>query len=407
MPRLAPLAILLLGLTAAAGAEDWPRFRGPNGTGVSGATGVPILWTRTEYAWTLKLAGTGHSSPVTWDGTVFVTSCGRKEGTLHVQAFACSDGDELWTRSFGFERYMINQDNSYAASTPCADADRLYVYWQTPESVTVAALDHAGKDVWRRELGPFKSEHGGAVSPMVCGELVVIANDQKGESSLIALDRATGETRWTVPRTSTKAAYATPIIHRPDGGAPELIFLSQSHGVTSVDPATGTVNWEFAKAFPIRVVASPALADGLVVGTCQVGGRGRRLVAVRPGGPGVEPVLAWERKERVPAVPVPLAKDGRLYLWTNHGEVTCVKAATGESLWEARVKDRFYGSPVWAEGRLYCISRKGVCYVVDAATGKELGSTPLGERSFATPALARGRLYLRTLSRLLALACKE
>ena len=179
-----------------------------------------------------------------------------------------------------------------------------------------------------------------------------------------------------------------------------------SHGLTSIDPTTGTVNWELAKAFPLRVVASPTLAAGLIVGTCQVGGTGRRLVAVRPGSKakGTEPEIAWELNRRLPAVPAPLAKDGLLFLWTVRGEISCLRAATGKPLWQERIRDTFYGSPVWADGRLYCMSRKGTCYVLAAgADWKLLATNPLGETSKATPAIGRGVLYLRTLSHLIAL----
>jgi len=355
MCHRALLALLILVLAAGARGEDWTRFRGPNGSGISSAKNVPVQWTDEDYAWKVALPGTGHSSPVTWGEKVFVTCCDRKTATLHILCLKAADGAELWKHTVETTRYTINRDNSYAASTPCLDADGLYLSW-----------------------GPFVSQHGGAVSPIVFGDLVILGNDQQGASSLIALDRRTGAIRWQVGRRSGRAAYATPTVYQPDGGAPELIFLSQAHGVTSIDPATGTVNWELAE----------------------------RLVAVRPGSKaeGRKPTVAWELKKRVPAVPAPLAKDGRLYLLTNFGEATCVKAATGESVWEMRIQDRFYGSPVWAEGRLYCISRKGVCYVVEAATGKQLAANALGERSFATPALARGRLYLRTVSHLMALA---
>jgi outer membrane protein assembly factor BamB len=111
----------------------------------------------------------------------------------------------------------------------------------------------------------------------------------------------------------------------------------------------------------------------------------------------------WERRKRVPSVPAPIAKDGRLYLLTNRGELTCVKSAAGEVVWERRIRDSFYASPVWACGRLYCVSRRGIVHVIEADTGKALAAVPLGERSHATPAIARGVMYLRTLSHLMAL----
>jgi outer membrane protein assembly factor BamB len=224
------------------------------------------------------------------------------------------------------------------------------------------------------------------------------------------VDRKTGAERWTVLRTTSKAAYGTPCVYRPEGGPPELVFMCQSHGVTSLDPATGKENWELKDAFPLRVVVSPVLADGLFVGSCGVGGIARRFVAVRPGSKkeGREPKLVWEQKQGIPYVPTPLAKGDKLFLWTDNGVVRCLRAATGEPVWEGKTGDLFYGSPVWAEGRLYAISRKGVVHVVSAGdTFELLAANPLGEGSHATPAIAGGVLYLRTFSHLIAIAAKK
>jgi len=301
---------------------------------------------------------------------------------------------------------VVNKDNSFASSTPAVDAHHVYAYWTTKEEVTLLALDHAGKEVWRRNFGEFISEHGSGVSPIVVGDLVVLSNDQEGNSSLIAVDRKTGADRWTVLRTTSKAAYGTPCLYHPEGGPPELVFMCQSHGITSLDPATGKENWELKDTFPLRVVVSPVLADGLFVGSCGVGGIARRFVAVKPGSKknGTEPAVVWEQKQSIPYVPTPIAKDGKLFLWTDNGVVRCLRAATGEQLGEVRLKDLFYGSPVWAEGRLYCISRKGVVHVVGADEKLEpLAANPLGEGSHATPAIAGGVLYLRTFSHLIAI----
>jgi outer membrane protein assembly factor BamB len=207
-----------------------------------------------------------------------------------------------------------------------------------------------------------------------------------------------------------KAAYGTPTLLRPEGGPPELILTSNAHGVTSLDPKTGQVNWELKDAFPLRVVHSPVIASGLIVSSCGVGGVARRFVAVQPGSKkdGKEPKIVWEQKQGIPYVPTPIAKDDKLFLWTDNGVVRCLKGATGEQLWEGKTGDMFYGSPIWVEGRLYCISRKGVVHVVSAGDSFALLATnPLGEGSHATPAVARGTLYLRTFSHLVAVGGKQ
>jgi len=396
--------------TPPAGSGEWTRFRGPNGGGISKATSIPVKWTEKDYNWKVKLPGGGHSSPVVWDNRVFVTCADRKTAQRMILCLKAADGSVVWRRDYESKPFKQNPSNSYAASTPAAGPAGLYLCWASPEAVIVLALGHDGKELWRRDLGPFVSQHGPCMSPILFEDMVVLANNQKGKSFLIALDCRTGKTRWQLERRSVKAAYSTPCVYRSQDGPPELIFTSTSHGVTSVDPKTGEVNWEFGSAFPLRVVGSPAIASGLIVGTCGVGGSGKRLVAVRPGSKkrGVEPQLAYEIKKSVPYVPTPLAKGDLLFLLTENGVAMCLRGSTGEQVWQGRLKARFYGSFVWVAGRLYAISRKGEVLVIAASEKFELlARNPLGERSQATPALAGGVMYLRTYSHLISIGGKE
>jgi hypothetical protein len=417
MAKCTPVAIVLscsVALAASAGgpaaSQGWTRFRGPNGTGITDATGLPVKWTEADYNWKAKLPGKGHSSPVIWGTRIFLTCGEPKTAQRIILCLKTRDGAIAWERRYDSTPHQLNPSNSYASSTPAVDGERLYVYWTTPEEVTLLALSHEGKEAWRRNLGGFVSEHGSGTSPIVVDNLVVLCNDQEGKSSLLAFDCKTGETRWEAERRTAKATYGAPCLYHPQDGPPELIFNSMAHGVTSIDPKTGKVNWEFAKAFPLRVVASPILASGLIIGTCGTGGSGRRLVAVRPGSKakGVEPKLAYEIKRAVPYAVTPLAKDGLLFLWHDNGTVACVRAETGEELWRQRLGDRFYGSAVWAEGRLYAISRKGIVYVLAASEKFQvLAKNPLGEPSHATPAIANGTMYLRTFSHLISIGGRE
>ncbi|MFP4055687.1 MAG: PQQ-binding-like beta-propeller repeat protein [Candidatus Brocadiia bacterium] len=405
----AAVAILLLCLgplarTAQSG-SIWPRFRGPNGEGIAEAPGLPTRWTEADYDWRVELPAIGHSSPVVWGDRIFVTAGDSKNATRYVLCIRGADGSVLWTRRYDSKPHRLNRDNSYATSTPALDAQRAYVYWATPREVTLLALRHDGREAWRRDLGPFDSQHGSGVSPIVHDGLVIVPNDQKGESSLIALDCQSGATRWKVPRKGGKAAYATPCVYRPQGGPPELIFFSTEQGITSVDPRSGEVNWQFASAFPLRVVASPVVASGLIVGTCGVGGSGRRFVAVRPG---PKPELVYEFRRRVPYVPTPVTRGDLLFLCTDSGTATCLRAPTGEVVWQESLGEKFYGSFVRVGDRLYIMSRKGSVYVLAASEKFELlAKNPLGEGSFATPVVVDGKMFLRTFSHLMSIGSKQ
>lgn len=384
--------------------DNWTRFRGPNGSGISSATNIPSKWGEKDYRWKVALPGSGHASPVVWDQNVFVLCGDPTNAQRTLLCLKTADGSVAWRRDFASSTFPKNRDNSYASSTPALDAKHIYLYWTTLDEVTVLALNHSGKNVWQRNLGPFKSQHGSGTSLIVVDDLVLVNNDQDGPSFLVALDAASGVTRWELKRRPDRVAYSTPCLRSTSDGRPEAIFTSSAHGVTGVDLRSGKVNWELTNAFPFRVVSSPVLADDLVIGTCGEGGTGRRLVAVRPGSPAHAAELAYEFKSLIPYVPTPVVKDGLLFLWGDNGLVVCHRAATGERLWQHKISDSFYSSPIWVGGRLYGVSRKGVVYVLAAGEKPELlSSIPLGAPSFATPAIAKGALYFRTDSHLLCL----
>lgn len=177
---LGALAALTLGAparAAAPGPDEWTRFRGPNGTGISHATGIPIKWADTDYKWKATLPGAGHSSPVLWGDRLFLT-CGDKETAQRIiLCLKAGDGSTLWEKRCDSAATVVNKDNSLASSTPAVDADHVYTTWTTREETILLALDHAGKEVWRRNFGEFISEHGSGVSPIVVGDLVVLPND--------------------------------------------------------------------------------------------------------------------------------------------------------------------------------------------------------------------------------------
>jgi len=401
--------------------NEWTRFRGPNGSGISGAQTIPIKWTAKEYNWTMKLPGDGSSSPVVWKEKLFVTCNDRKKSIRSIVCVNTTDGKIHWRRDFPYTSYRMHRDNDFTSATPCVDEHGVILVWSSPEQLLVTALSLDGEKMWQRELGPYKGLHGSSNSPILAGGMVVLANDQMdpkrfawylpkgtnmdpGKSFLIALDRKTGKTRWKVDRRSELAGYATPCIRR-SGGRTEVVFSSTAHGITAVDLKSGRISWEIDKIWDNRTVSSPQLFGDLVFGSFGKGLSGQRLVAVRPEKPGSRKgELVYDIRKSVPLVPSFVVKDGLLYLWTDSGIVTCVDAATGKEHWRERVGGEFYSSPIWIEGRLYCISKHGHIVVLAASRKFEvLARMELGEKTFATPAVANGVMYLRTQSRLYSL----
>lgn len=195
-PARHSLAFLLLLSSLSEGtAQEWPRFRGPNGSGISSSKSIPTTWTTNDFNWKLPLPAAGHSSPVLWGDKVFLTTGDSKTKQESVICVSATGGQVLWQKSFPFTLYHKNDYNTFASASPAVDQHRVYVCWSSPAHYTLMALTHDGQMVWEKDLGPFASQHGGGASPIVYQDKVVLGNEQDGESFLIAVDAATGKTR--------------------------------------------------------------------------------------------------------------------------------------------------------------------------------------------------------------------
>ena len=234
-------------------------------------------------------------------------------------------------------------------------------------------------------------------------------NEQDGVSFIVALDRATGETRWLAERRTEKTAYATPCLYQFEDGTVQLLANSWAHGFSAIDPRTGKALWELP-IFKYRVVGSPTVAAGLVFGSCGTGGVGKQMFAVRPGNPakGTEPEVAYELTGSLPYVVTPVGSGDLLFSWYDKGIVTCLEAASGEVVWKERIGGEYFASPVCVGERLYGISREGEVVVLAASRRfQELARIDLGERTNSTPAVAGGVMYLRTASHVMAIGGGE
>ncbi len=376
--------------------ENWPRFRGENGTGISRQDGFPVSWSQADYEWVVDLHGKGHSSPVIWGKRLFVT-VGTEAGGRILRCLNAETGQELWSQELGLEANHLHLKNSYASGTPAVDGERVYCTFADEKQYLVLAYTLEGDLVWSADLGSFTSQHGQGVSPIVAGELVIVPNDQMGPSTVAALDRKTGKIVWNSSRTFRRTSYSTPIIYHDPTGRDQVICVSGATGVTGLDLNTGRQLW-ISGQMPLRTVASPVMGHGLVIASCGSGGKGKYLVAVDPTGEGnvSETHIRYERKRILPYVPTPIVRGEQLFLWTDDGIVCCLDMKTGKDIWQKRVGGKFSGSPVLIGDKLYCISEAGeVVVLAIEPEAKILGRSPLGDESYATPAVANGRLYLR------------
>jgi outer membrane protein assembly factor BamB len=406
MPRLRnlrlPLALgaLLLG-GGLAGAANWDRFRGPNGTGVAADKDVPVKWTAGDgVLWKAAIPGVGHSSPVIWGDRVFLQSASADGKARWLLCLDAATGTERWKRAAPGTRARTHTRNTLASSTPAADGERVYAVFWDGRDINLCAYDFQGKLLWQRDLGGFTSQHGAGLSPVVYGGKVFLNNDQDGSAVLLALDARTGKTAWQAPRTAFRTCYSTPFVREKADGA-ELVVASTA-GITGYDPATGAENWNYTWGFngmALRTVASPVAAGGLVFANGGDGSGARHTIAVRLGGKGdvTGTHLAWEKTQKsLPYVPSLLASGDHVYLVNDFGTAACLVARTGAEVWSKRLGGGVSASPILVDGKIYAAAEDGSVYVFKAATTFALlARNTVGEPVVATPAVADGRLFIR------------
>jgi outer membrane protein assembly factor BamB len=402
------IVICLASLTLAA---DWPRFRGPNGGGIAEAT--PAKWTATENRlWKVDLPGVGNSSPIIVKGKLFVQSAAKDGSTRSLVCLDAVTGKEIWTKTQSGQPGKTHTKNTLASSTPASDGQRIYCCFWDGRDVSLVAYDFAGEQLWSEKIGPFVSQHGPAMSPIVHAGKVFVNFDSDENAEVRAFDAATGKKAWTQPRKHFRACYSTPIIRELPGGGSEIIVLSTA-ALTAYDPATGKVNWELPftwTGMPLRFIASPILLGDMVIVLSGDGSSNARYCCgVKPGR---EPKIVWQNKtsKLAPYVPCALAAGKHLFWITDNGVIECVNPLTGKAVWTERdaYSSSISASPILLGDAILFIDERGKALAVkaDPQSYEKLSASDVGEPVYATPAAADGRLYIRGTTSIICIGAK-
>lgn len=390
--------------------QEWTRFRGPNGSGISEADGIPSEINESTYRWNLELPGRGHSSPVVWGDKIFLMSSDDDTAERYLICVSAKGGEILWQRTLASQPHHLHSRSSYSSGSPVVDEKHVYFVWAEPDSTMLCAYTHDGEQVWKRDLGPFRSQHGFGGSPIVHDDKVVFfhsqQNDSRGEgelpltSRMMAFDCLTGETKWETPLKTTRVCYSVPAVFEDPSGKELLVCCNTGNGFFAIDAKNGELKWDLP-VFKMRTVASTVIAKDIVFGSNGSGGGGNYLVGVKLG---EKPQELFRVTTSANYVPTPIAYEEQLFLFNDNGIVSCVDLETGKERWRKRVAEGFSGSPVRVKDRLYTISEDGTLFVIKADANYQLLSKhPLGEECRSTPAVSGGQMFLRTVSHLIAI----
>lgn len=373
-------------------ASDWPWWRGLQGTGaVPENQAAPFEWSNSKnVVWKSRLPGRSHGSPIVVGEQVYLTIAEPDSETQSVTALDRSTGRPLWKTEIHKGRFDTkgNKKSSHASSTVACDGERLFATFLNGDAIHCTALSRDGKILWTRAVGGFVNHQGFGSSPVIYGPLVLVSADSKEiGGKVVALDRATGEVRWSRPRPKLPN-YTSPIVLRVAGK--DQCVLIGCDRVESLEPLSGKLLWETAGATEECVTTT--VTDGQHIYTS--GGYPKNHVAAIVADGSAK--VAWSNSARV-YVPSMVIREGYLYAMLDAGIATCWNAATGEEKWKERVGGTFSSSLVLVGDRILATDESGRTVVWKANPEKfeQVAENKLGDEVMATPVVAGGRMYHR------------
>ena len=438
--RIAFLTICLM--PCLADADDWARFRGPNGSGVSKeSVKTPTRWSNTEnLKWKFALPGPGSSSPIVVGNNVFVT-CWTGYGIDHKKP---GDQNNLRrhlicvNRSTGQQRWSAEikpklpedkfdgrfAENGYATHTPVSDGKLVFAFFGKSG---VVAFDLDGKKQWDRDVGNRLHDRswGSAASPIIYKDKLIVPAFVES-NSLWALDKTSGEVAWKEHADGFADTWSTPVIAKGKNG--DELVIGVPYEVWAFDPNTGVFKW-YCESVDSNSMCASVVANEQII--YAVGGRNSGSVAIKTGGKGdvTNTHVQWRGRDRA-RISTPLIHDGMMY-WVNNSIANCISIETGEKIYQHRLPPRNkikdaqqengdqlgegvrderrrqrrarsadYASLVAADGKLYHTARDGTVYVFK--TGKSFNV--IAQNKFAkdkgdfsaTPAISNGEIFIRS-----------
>ena len=399
------LTLVLLPAVMLAASDDWPRWRGPFDNGVARGD-VPIEFGEgRNLAWKVDIPGRGFSSPVMWGDKLFLTTAvpsgSGKEYKFLVMAIDAGSGKPLWERvaktATPHEGYH-NTYGSYASNSPVTDGTHLIAFFG---SRGLYCFDLDGKLIWEKQFSPMRvrMEFGEGSAAVLHGNTILLNFDQQSGSFLIAIDKNTGKEIWKKERDEV-SSWAPPFVVKVNGR--EQVILPATAKVRAYDLATGDLIWE-CKGLGLNVIPAPVVLEDKMVFVMS-GFRDPNLLAIKLGGQGdltgTDWVL-WTNQRGNSYTPSPVLQDGKLYMLTDNGMLSCLDALTGKPYYaQQRLPNpySFKASPVAVNGKLYLSAENGDVIVVKMGeTFQVLATNSFPNHMFiASPAVSGGSMYLRS-----------
>lgn len=369
-------AFTISGVSAGLFANGWTGFQGPVPADANLAA-APMTWSPTDgILWKAETTGYGQSSPVTWDGHVYVTSIsGPKKDKCHVTAIDLASGAIAWKHELDSATQTENSNYvSKAAPSPVVDSAGVICFF---EGGNLLSLTHERKVRWVRnlveEFGPIDSRHGLAASLEQTDDRVFVWVERQSEPYLLAVDKQTGRDIWKVAGLGV-TSWASPRLVPVKGG--QHLVLSGIGKLAGIDPATGKLLWTFTEikgnSTPTPV---PAGEGRFLIGATVGRGEGdsgkaaesNGLIAIRQSEDGsYRAEYVWKAKRATSSFGSPLAYRGHAYYVNATGVLFCLDLETGEERYSQRLADSIWATPIPLGERIGIFGKGGTASIVAA-----------------------------------------
>ncbi len=381
-------------------AQNWHRFRGPEGAGVCTFADIPEKWDGASgegILWKTPVPLLGFNSPVAWGDRVFCS--GAHEEKRQVFCFDANSGKLLWTgdvptvkRPEG-EELDIMEDTGLAAGTMATDGRRVYAIFATGD---LAAFNFEGKRLWHKNLGLPDNVYGHATSLETYRNRVLVQFDQgdsdDDKSKLLAFDGKSGKLVWEQTRPVANS-WTSPIVVKV--GAQDQLITVADPWTIGYDAATGAEIWR-AELVGGDVAASPVYGGDMLFVIEPYA----QMVGLRPDGKGniTETHIAWQNEDGGPDIASPVCDGEHVYHLDVTGLLMCIKVSDGSLVYEHELDEEFNASPSLVGDKLYMLDMNGTMHIGAAGKAfKALGQCSIGEKEkfVASPAFLDGRIFIR------------
>jgi outer membrane protein assembly factor BamB len=382
----------------AAGAADWPQWRGTNRDAKVVGFEAPKTWPKElTKKWNVTV-GDGVSTPALVGDKLYVFA--MQSGNEVTRCLEAATGKELWQDKYAAQGATGPAQRFAGPRSSPAVADGKVVTLGVRG--TLSCLDAAtGKIMWRKtDSADGVPRFFTSCSPIIVGGLCIVQLGGESKGAIAAYDLATGNEKWKW--TGDGTAYSSPVLQTVDNL--KVLVAETSRNIVGVDIADGKLLWQtpFAVTGMRGYNAATPITDGSMV-VYSGSSRGTKAVKIEKQGGKLAVKELWSSPENSVQFGTPILKNGLVFGLSAANSLFCIDAQSGKTAWTFSLRgggrgSSGYGSIVDAGSVLLALTPTGQLIVFEptAKEFKQITSYQVAEGgTYAYPVLSAQRLFIK------------